>query len=322
MVDETKPLPRTVPAQIQEDAPSLLPFIYLHPDIPVVTHSSPEYSIIHQEYNTGNTTVPLGIIFPANVLELRAAVKFCTSQKPPIHMTVRGGGHDAYGRNALTGAVQLDLRLMKSVHILKSASPSQQETAVVTIGPGITAIEMQRSLAGAGLAAPTGWVGTVGVIGWACGGGYGMETGIWGLGVDNILGAKLVLPRGELIDTDDDPERLLWAIRGAGLGNFGVICELRLKAYPNPRYLAGFLVFPLSEGESVMGGLQQIDDRQGLPSNFSGEITVNTTHPGPAINIMFAWTCEIDPDFATGWAFLEKLKTLGTVLLNTVAESK
>lgn len=235
-------------------------------------------------------------------------------------MTIRGGGHDAYGRNALAGAVQLDLRLMKFVHISKPASGSLQGTAGVTIGPGITGIEMQQALAPAGLAAPTGWVGTVGVTGWACGGGYGLETGMWGLGVDNIMGAKLVLPSGEIFDTIDDPG-LLWALRGAGLGNFGVICELRLKAYPNPRYLAGFLAFPLAEGESVMGGLQKLDD-QGLPDHFSGEFALNTTSLGSTINIMFAWTCQTPSEVTMGWEFLERLKTLGTVLLNTVSESE
>jgi FAD/FMN-containing dehydrogenase len=321
MLDAGGPIPQTSPSLLQADAPSLLSLHSAHPDISIITPSSPDYSTVHQEYNTCITTVPLAIVFPSNVAQLAAAVKYCASQTPPVPMTVRGGGHDAYGRNILAGAVQLDLRLMKWTKISPPEPGSLHGTATATIGPGTTAIEMQRVLAAAGLAAPTGWVGTVGVTGWACGGGYGLEAGMWGLGVDNIVGAKLLTPRGDLVDTDDDPE-LLWAVRGAGLGNFGVICELRLQTYPNPRYLAGYLAFPLAEGEKVMGGFQRMSDDEGLPRNFSAELTVNTMQLGPTVNFLFAWTCEKDEDVAAGWAYLEKLKALGTVVLNTVAESK
>ena len=149
--------------------------------------------------------------------------------------------------------------------------------------------------------------------------GYGLEAGMWGLGVDNILGAKLVT--GVLVDTDGDAD-LLWAVRGAGLGNFGVICEQRLKAYPNPRYLAGFLAFPLVEGERLFGGFQRMNDEEGIPRSFSAELTVNTTQLGPSVNFLFARITEKDEDVAAGWAYLAKLKALGTVLLDTVAESK
>lgn len=323
MPDAVAFIPRTSSSQLQADAPSLLSFHSAHPDISIITHSSPDYSTVHQEYNCCNTTVPLAIIFPANVAHLVAAVKYCTFQSPSVPMTVRGGGHDAYGRNALAGAVQLDLRLMKWTKFLPAESEPRQSKATIAIGPGTTAIEMQRVLDAADLAAPTGWVGTVGMIGWACGGGYGLETGTWGLGVDNIVGAKLVTPQGILVDTDDDPD-LLWAVRGAGLGSFGVICELRLKAYPKPEYLAGLLSFPLTEGERVFGGFQRMCDEEGLPRNFSAELTVNTTQLGPSVNFLFAWIREEGEgeDIMAGWAYLEKLKALGTVLLNTVAESK
>ena len=293
-------VPRISSSVLQADAPSLLTFNSAHPNISIITPSSPDYSTVRQEYNCCNTTVPLAIIFPINVAQLVAAIKYCTSQSPPIAITVRGGGHDAYGRNALAGAVQLDLRLMKWTKISPPESESRYGNATVTVGPGTTAIEMQRALDAVGLAAPTGWLGTVGVIGWACGGGYGLEAGMWGLGVDNIVGAKLVTPEGILVDTDGDAD-LLWAVRGAGLGNFGVICELRLKAYPNPRYLAGFLVFPLVEGERVFGGFQRMNDEEGIPRNFSAELTVNTTQLGPSVNFLFAWITEKDEDVAAGW---------------------
>lgn len=46
--------------------------------------------------------------------------------------------------------------------------------------------------------------------------------------MDQIVGAKLVTSKGELIDA---PDELLKGIRGAGT-IFGVIVELTIKVYP------------------------------------------------------------------------------------------
>jgi FAD/FMN-containing dehydrogenase len=48
------------------------------------------------------------------------------------------------------------------------------------------------------------------------------------MGIDQILGAKVVNCKGKIMDAD---ERMLSAIRGAG-GTVGVIVELRIKIYP------------------------------------------------------------------------------------------
>jgi FAD/FMN-containing dehydrogenase len=68
----------------------------------------------------------------------------------------------------------------------------------------------------------------VGYVGWATLGGYGPFSTSHGLGVDQIVGAKIVNPKGELVDAD---EELLQGIRGGG-GIFGVITELTIKVYP------------------------------------------------------------------------------------------
>lgn len=49
-----------------------------------------------------------------------------------------------------------------------------------------------------------------------------------GLGVDQIVGAKLVNYKGDLVEAS---EELLQGIRGAGQ-IFGVIVELTIKVYP------------------------------------------------------------------------------------------
>jgi hypothetical protein len=48
------------------------------------------------------------------------------------------------------------------------------------------------------------------------------------MGVDLILGAKLVNHEGSIVEAD---ERMLQAIRGGG-GTLGVIVEMRIKVFP------------------------------------------------------------------------------------------
>jgi FAD/FMN-containing dehydrogenase len=74
----------------------------------------------------------------------------------------------------------------------------------------------------------SGSVGSVGYVGWSTNGGYGPFSSLYGLGVDQIVGAKLVNYKGELVEASDD---LLKGIRGAG-NIFGVIVELTIKVFP------------------------------------------------------------------------------------------
>lgn len=53
-------------------------------------------------------------------------------------------------------------------------------------------------------------------------------TSHYGLGVDQITGAKIVKARGEIQTADGE---LLVGIRGGG-GSLGIIVELTIKVYP------------------------------------------------------------------------------------------
>ncbi|KAF7157491.1 hypothetical protein CNMCM5623_001752 [Aspergillus felis] len=297
------------PSTLRREAPSLLQLAIDSPATLIVTPSNPFYTSIRQEYNEYNRqTEPLAIVLPKSIDQLRQAVVYCSGHKPPIPMTIRGGGHDPYGRTVVPTAAQFDLRFLKWIKVLESKPSSTATDKVVALGPGITAIEMHRALDGAGLSAATGWVGSVGVVGWSCGGGYGLSSGAWGMGVDNILGAKVMQADGRIIDTRDDPD-LLWAMRGAGQGNFGIVVELRVRARPKPRYIAGILVFSLQHAVQVLSGFQSLVD-EGLPTSFGGEMTINTTDElGPAINIFFTWICDSHSDThaAEGTKFKGKL---------------
>jgi FAD/FMN-containing dehydrogenase len=195
----------------------------------------------------------------------------------------------------------------------------------VRVGGGVISGALQEALNSDGLFTPTGQAKSVGYVSWACGGGYGFYVGTYGFGVDQILAARVVLAGGKVVDTDEDPE-LLWALRGAGAGTFGIITELRVKAYPVPKLYAGFLAFPLTKAASVMDRIEKLlqDD---FPDEFSGDaVAVNPEmSPMPVVEpcfiFLWCWT-SVDGNLALAKSFLEQMMQAGRVLGNTVTESK
>ncbi|KAK1574070.1 uncharacterized protein LY79DRAFT_673204 [Colletotrichum navitas] len=123
---------------------------------------------------------------------------------------------------------------------------------------------------------------------------------------------KLLTPHGwcptvGTVDTDDHPD-LLWALRGVGNSNFGILVEHRIKLYPKTGFLAGFLGFPAAEAGDVLIKFGKFEKE--LPINFIGEAT-HMTLPGvgPVLAWLSAWTSE-DDDVDNGWRFLERMKAL------------
>jgi hypothetical protein len=243
-------------------------------------------------------------------------VQFCAEQKIPF--AVRSGGHDFFGRSVVHKGILIDMRDMDKVSI-------GSDRAHARVGGGVIAGHLQEGLNSHGLFTPTGQAKSVGYVSWACGGGYGFYVGTYGFGVDQILGARVVLAGGRVVDTDEDSE-LLWALRGAGAGTFGIVTELRVKVYPVPKLYAGFLAFPLAKAATVMDTIERLLDGD-FPDEFSGDaVAVNpemapTPVPEPCLILFWCWTSP-SGDLAPAKSFLERTTQAGRVLGNTVTESK
>ena len=50
----------------------------------------------------------------------------------------------------------------------------------------------------------------VGIAGWLLGGGYSLKTNQYGLGIDNILGFRIVLPNGAIEDVTEQSNKELF----------------------------------------------------------------------------------------------------------------
>ena len=98
---------------------------------------------------------------------------------------------------------------------------------------------------------PVGIIGTTGVGGLTLGGGTGHLTRTYGLTIDHLVSATVVLADGSVVQVDADREpELFWAIRGGG-GNFGVVTSFSFSCVPVTNVVAGPMWWPIERTEEI-----------------------------------------------------------------------
>jgi FAD/FMN-containing dehydrogenase len=131
-----------------------------------------------------------------------------------LSLSVRGGGHDWAGR-ALCDGLVIDLSGMNDVLL-----GSDHLTARISGGArasDVLAVTDPRSLA-----AVTGSVGAVGMAGLTLGGGYGPLIGRFGLALDNVIAADVVLADGRIVTAEYDREESCSGHCGAAAETLGL----------------------------------------------------------------------------------------------------
>jgi FAD/FMN-containing dehydrogenase len=291
---------------IISDYPPIAQLQALSPGLKIYTRSSPSFARIRTVYQLNNNSQPLAICRPSTPIQVATIITFCTSTRIPL--TVRSGGHDDAGRPCIQDGIVIDMREMDGITL----SPDK---LTASIGGGTLALNLARFLYTHGLVAAVGECSSVGVVNWAACGGYGILNGSFGLGVDQIVGARVVNAEGEVVDADQE---MLWGIRGAG-GNFGVIVELMIKVHALSSMLAGFIAFPFKEARKVLSGYQSLLDEE-FPDPWSGALGVFRM-PGLGSVVLFFATWS-SSDLESGTKFIDRVRGLGVAVVDTVTKSK
>jgi FAD/FMN-containing dehydrogenase len=160
-------------------------------------------------------------------------------------LAVRGGGHNAGGLGVWDDALVVDLSEMRSVHV-DPASGS------VRVEGGATWGDVDHATHPFGLAVPCGFISTTGVAGLTLGGGIGYLSRQYGLTIDSLLSADVVLADGSFVTaSEDEHPDLFWALRGGG-GNFGAVTSFQFRGRPVRNVVAGPTLFPLDRSAEIM----------------------------------------------------------------------
>ena len=163
-----------------------------------------------------------------------------------LEVAVRGGGHNVGGRATVDDGLMIDLASMKGIHV-----DPRQRTARAQ--GGVLWKELNRETQSHGLATTGGVVGTTGIAGLTLGGGLGWLMPKYGLALDNLRAAELVMADGSVrhVSATEDPD-LFWAIRGGG-GNFGIATSLEYAVHPvGPTVIGGLVLHPLARAGDVL----------------------------------------------------------------------
>src|SRR6185312_15507232 len=153
-------------------------------------------------------------------------------------VSIRGGGHNAGGLGICDDGLVIDLAPIKYTRVDPVAR-------TVTAGGGCVWGDVHHATHAFGLATPSGIVSTTGVGGITLGGGIGHLSRKYGLAVDNLLEADVVLADGSFVTANADKNAdLYWALRGGG-GNFGVVTSFLFQLHPVSNVYAGPMFWPV-----------------------------------------------------------------------------
>jgi FAD/FMN-containing dehydrogenase len=178
------------------------------------------------------------------------ATAFAFAREHELEVAVRGGGHNPAGHCVLDCGLVIDLSQLRTVDIDAGAR-------IAHAGGGSTWLDFDGASQAFGLVAPGGVVGSTGVCGLTLGGGIGHLTAQYGLTCDNLVGAEIVTPAGNVLAASpEENAELLWGLRGAG-GNFGVATRLDFRLHPLDRVVGGQLTY---RGEGVRDALRRFRD--------------------------------------------------------------
>jgi FAD/FMN-containing dehydrogenase len=191
-------------------------------------------------------------------------------------LAVRGGGHNAGGLGVWDDALVVDLSSMRSVHV-------DPASATVRAEGGATWGDVDHATHPFGLAVPCGIISTTGVAGLTLGGGIGNLTRQFGLSIDNLISADVVLADGSFVTaSNDEHPDLFWALRGGG-GNFGVVTSFEFRGNPVTNVIGGPMMFALEKAPDVMRTWDRfIDDAPGDVNGWFAFLTVPPVDPFPA----------------------------------------
>jgi FAD/FMN-containing dehydrogenase len=209
----------------------------------VISANDPSYNEERAVYNGMISRYPALIVKCRNVADVISAVNFAREQN--LDLAIRGGGHNAGGLGVCDDGLVIDLSLMNGTRVDLEANTIRAEG-------GCLLGDIDHATQAFGKAIPTGIFSTTGIAGLTLGGGLGHLTRKYGLAIDNLVEADVVLADGKLVTTSEkkNPD-LFWAIRGGG-GNFGVVTSFLFNLQDAGIVQGGPMMWHIEDSEELL----------------------------------------------------------------------
>jgi FAD/FMN-containing dehydrogenase len=237
---------------------------------PIIQPADRDYDNARKVYNAMIDKKPRAIAKCVDVADVIACVNFARDNE--VLLAIRSGGHNAGGLGIADDALVIDLAPIKYTRV----DPERQ---TVTVGGGCTWGDVDHATHAFGMAVPTGIISTTGVGGLTLGGGIGNLTRRYGLTIDNMLSADVVLANRKFVRASaDENADLFWALRGGG-GNFGVVTAFTFKLQPIDTVYAGPILYDQADTADVMKWYREFIVN--APDDINGWFAFLTVPPGP-----------------------------------------
>jgi FAD binding domain/Berberine and berberine like len=239
----------------------------------LIMPGDPEYDQARAVYNAMIDKRPAAIARCRDVADVITCVRFAREHGAEI--AVRGGGHSVAGFGVWDDALVIDLSLLRSTTV----SPQNH---TVRADAGCTLADVDHATAAFGMAVPFGILGSTGVAGLTLGGGVGYLSRRFGLTVDNLIAADVVLADGTFVTASESSRTdLFWALRGGG-GNFGVVTSFTFRCHDIGEHgtiIGGPVLYDLADTAEVMRWYREL--LPSLPEELSGFFALLSIPPAP-----------------------------------------
>jgi hypothetical protein len=233
----------------------------------------PGYDQARAVYNAMIDKHPAAIARCRDTADVISCVRF--AREHDLEVAVRGGGHNAAGLGVADDALVIDLSQLRSTTV----SPDDHS---VRVDGGCTWGDVDHATVAFGMATPSGFLASTGVGGLTLGGGIGYLSRRFGLTVDNLLAADVVLADGTLVTASPAAHSdLFWALRGGG-GNFGIVTSFEFRCHDigeRGAVIAGPVLYDIADAADVMRWYREL--LPSLPEELNGWIGLLTIPPAP-----------------------------------------
>ncbi len=239
----------------------------------IIGRSDEGYEAARSLYNGMINKRPRIIARCADVADVMKAVNF--GREKALQIAIRCGGHNGPGLGSVDDGLVIDLAGIKGIRV-------DPATRTARVGAGCTQGDVDHATHAFGLAVPAGIISTTGIAGLTLSGGHGYLSRRYGLTIDNLLEADVVLADGTFVTTSrSENEDLFWALRGGG-GNFGVVTSFLFRLHPVRDVFAGPIAFDQAHAAMIMKRYREY--LPGAPEDlcvFLGLKTVLSSDPFP-----------------------------------------